>query len=199
MAPSISTVMLWAAVTVNLGILILNVQRIFQNRELGLRTYTYMGDDFPLEYPIGPLEEIATTLHETVRLQIYDEDPSATQEWQLLEKLPKGYGRVRLGPDHRLFLITMFHQFHCLRAIELRLHDRNTSDIDSEHYGHCLNYLRQTLLCDANYSLEEGDFMEKDLENDRVGSTMICRDWEKVYAAMNENNDKFEAWAKKWN
>ncbi|KAG6853249.1 hypothetical protein C0991_005707 [Blastosporella zonata] len=164
-----------------------------------MNTYTYMGDDFPLEYPIAPLEHVATTLHETVRLQLYGDDPISMQEWQLLETLPKGYGRVRLGPEHRLFLIGMFHQFHCLRAMELRLRDKNSSYIDAEHYGHCLNYLRQTLLCDANNALEEGDFTVGGINVDRVGSTMVCRDWEKLYADMSQNDDDFGLWAKDWN
>jgi len=202
MPPSIATLTIWAVIVANLGIAILNVQQLLKDRLLRAarsRRYTYLGQDFPLEYPIGTLENIATTLHETTRLQIHGNDPIAKQEWDLLETLPRGYGRVRLGPDHRLFLISMFHQFHCLRAMEIRLRDRNSSYIDAEHYGHCLNYLRQTLLCDANDSLEEGDFIERNLEVDRIGDTAVCRDWEKVYAAMNENDDDYGRWANKWN
>ncbi|KAF8067800.1 hypothetical protein FPV67DRAFT_1158098 [Lyophyllum atratum] len=203
MLPTIGTLTIWAVIVANLGIAILNVKQLSRygtfRTDGRLRTYTYLGQDFPLEYPVGPLDDVATTLHETTLLQIDSKDPNAMKEWELLETLPKGYGRVRLGPDQRLFLVAMFHQFHCLRAMEIRLRDRNASYIDAEHYAHCLNYLRQTLLCDANDSLEEGDFMERNLDVDRIGDTMVCRDWEAIYAAMNENDDAFGRWGKKWN
>lgn len=83
--------------------------------------------------------------------------------------------------------------------MEVRLRARNASYIDAEHYGHCLNYLRQTLLCDANGSLEEGDFIERDPEVDRVGDTMVCQDWEKLYKVMNENDEDYARWRKEWN
>ncbi|RDB30438.1 hypothetical protein Hypma_007155 [Hypsizygus marmoreus] len=217
MAPSIANFTIWAVLVANISIAILNMRQIwisrpqsdflncesdtrrFGNTDSHTKIFTYLSQDYPLEYPLGPLETLATTLHETVRLQINASDSVSMHEWELLETLPKGYGRVRLGPDRRLFLLSMFHQFHCLRAMEVRLRNRNSSYIDAEHYGHCLNYLRQTLLCDTNDSLEAGDFMERDLVLDRVGDTMVCRDWRKIYAAMDENDDEYERWRKEWN
>lgn len=129
------------------------------------------------------------TLQETIHLDHNDSVSSA--EWDLLETIPKGYGRARLGPEHRIFLVSMFHQLHCLRSMEGTLGRKERSKDDAEHYGHCLNYLRQTLLCDANTSLEDGDSLAA---TGRVHDTMVCDDWEKVYEMMDQNAEIYEMW-----
>lgn len=106
-------------------------------------------------------------------------------------KYPEGAGRTRLGSDHRSFLVTFYHQYHCLRRIQLALLDRADTDANSHHIRHCLNYLRQTFLCEAAETLEAGDFMQRDFQSDRQGDTLVCRDWEVVHKIMDKN---FEDW-----
>ncbi|EED80168.1 predicted protein, partial [Postia placenta Mad-698-R] len=109
-----------------------------------------------------------------------------------------GVGRTRLGPDHRLFVITFHHQMHCLLQIQLSL----TMPVESTtppHIQHCLNYLRQTFLCAGLDSLEEGDFMERDFERDRQGGDMVCNDWTQVYGALDENYEQWLSWSSTYN
>ena len=90
---------------------------------------------------------------------------------------------------NRMFVVTMFHEMHCLRLLNLAF---DPSDpVGEGHIKHCLNYLRQMILCDADLTLEPADW-EKQLSEggddlNRQGSTHICRDWETVYDAVEKN------------
>jgi hypothetical protein len=139
------------------------------------------------------------TLQETVHFSLNATDSVADKEWQSLTSNPRGFGRVRMGPDHRVFVLTMFHQLHCIHRLQTRLVNRHDPASSIHHFEHCLHYLRQTFLCDASYTLEEGDFMTKDYANDRVGSDVVCRDWTGVYREMDTQTDAWEAWNAKWN
>lgn len=102
-------------------------------------------------------------------------------EWEAA--IPKGGGFLRLGPKKRLFGLSMYHQMHCLVSIQEAIRG-NTPD---EHAHHCLNYMRQMILCDANPTLERtlpefGDRAD-DLRTERV-----CRDWSKVWEMLEKNN-----------
>jgi len=108
-----------------------------------------------------------------------------------------GVGRTRLGPDHRLLTMVFWHHFHCLWSIQRALNDRNDTYTDYAHLDQCFNYLRQTLLCQAADTFQLGDFMERDLENERVGDTLVCRDWQHVYTALDENYQSGWTWSLK--
>lgn len=58
----------------------------------------------------------------------------------------------------------------------------------SFHFVHCMTYLRQIFICNADMTLESGDFMQLNFTIDRVGQTRKCRDWWNVTAWINENN-----------
>jgi hypothetical protein len=141
------------------------------------------------------------TLQESTHFALNLSDPVAEQEWELLVSNPKGFGRTRLGPDHmhRVFVMTNYHQFHCLRKIEVGLLNRSHHISTPHHVQHCLNYLRQGFLCSATDSVEEGDFMEKNFEVDRVGDTLVCQDWERVYDTLDDNYKEWLGWMSKWN
>lgn len=138
------------------------------------------------------------TLHESVRFALNASNDVASREWTLLSTLPDGFGRVRLGPDFRLLIVTHYHAMHCLRDMETSLvHSAEHADAYA-HNIHCFNYLRQLILCEANGSLEEGNFMAKNLEKDRVGGELVCWDWEKVYTALDQNFANWKEWKDKW-
>ncbi|THH21428.1 hypothetical protein EW146_g150 [Bondarzewia mesenterica] len=161
--------------------------------------YTYAGDDYPLYYPIDRLDTIAMTLHESIHFALNSTDSVAHKEWTTISVYPEGFGRARLGPEHRLFVVSFYHQMHCLRQIQLGLLSRDDPIANPHHIQHCLNYLRQTFLCGAADSLEKGDFMKRNYEKDRVGDTLVCRDWEKVYGELGENYERWLGWREKWN
>jgi len=65
----------------------------------------------------------------------------------------------------------MFHQIHCLQMIRLALiHGPN------DHSGHCLNFLRQAILCNSGITL--GPLLDLDgniMATDGLGVTHVCR------------------------
>lgn len=139
------------------------------------------------------------TLHESVHFTLNGSDPVTTAEWESLASHPDGFGRTRLGPEHRLFVMTFYHQLHCIWKFQQALVDRGDPTASQHHVQHCLNYLRQTLLCEAAESVEEGDFMVRDFEQDRVGDTLVCRDWGEVYEVLDHAYAEWEQWSKQWN
>jgi hypothetical protein len=100
-----------------------------------------------------------------------------------------GEGHVRLGPDDRIFAVTMYHELHCLRVLNLAFSKSHVASVS--HIKHCLGYLRQNALCAADLTLELGDFEQRDFDVERVGATHTCKDWSAVYAIMDEN---YDAW-----
>lgn len=150
------------------------------------------------------LDAAALTLQETEHFTLNASDDA---EWDLISSIPRGIGRTRLGEEKRVFVLTSIHQMHCLRRIQLALLTRSTSDEDGRveddplatpgHVSHCLNYLRQTILCDAAETLEKGDFMERDFfEGDRVGDTLVCRDWENAFGRFDRRYEEWREWRK---
>ena len=149
---------------------------------------------------MGDLDPVAMTLHESVHFTLLTgSDPVIATEWESLASHPDGFGRTRLGPNHRLFVMTFYHQLHCIWKFQQALVDRSDPTASHHHVQHCLNYLRQTLLCEAAENVEEGDFMKRDFEQDRVGDTLICRDWEMVYNVLDSAYAEWERWSMQWN
>ena len=67
---------------------------------------------------------------------------------------PEGNGYVHLGPDYRAFYLAMWHELHCMRMINLFFDDPDNTFGGEEHFHHCLNYLRQSVMCIADTHLE---------------------------------------------
>ncbi|GBE89266.1 hypothetical protein SCP_1502740 [Sparassis crispa] len=109
-------------------------------------------------------------------------------EW--FSSMSPGSGYVRLGPEDRMFVVTMFHELHCLRVLNLAFGKARFAT--PAHIKHCLNYLRQGILCAPDLTLEPGNFEEKDFEVERLGATHTCRDWSIVFQMMDENYYNWE-------
>lgn len=112
-------------------------------------------------------------------------------DWFSLAGYEVGLGYARLGPENRIFVVSMFHQMHCLRMLNLAFSKEPIAV--PEHIHHCLNYLRQAALCGADLSLEPGDFEERDFAKQRTGARHKCKDWSKAYSTMERN---FVEWEK---
>jgi hypothetical protein len=122
------------------------------------------------------------TVEESVHYNIWG--PNALEEWA--SSSPKGTGYLRLGPEHRAFALTMTHEQHCLRIIRAALEGKPEfrQRISPTVIQFCLNYLRQMVLCSPNFTLEPVG---------RNGATHVCRDWRKVYGALADNWDDWQA------
>ncbi|KAJ8488217.1 hypothetical protein ONZ51_g3685 [Trametes cubensis] len=151
--------------------------------------YTYIEDDFPPTLiPLSRLQRDAIlTFEDTVHYALND-----TAEWESL--LPIGsQGFVRLGAEARLFGVSAFHQMHCLLNIQRAIQTRPANDFDAWHVQHCLNYIRQKVLCASSTRLEpvrqiKGMEEEEAMAvADGIGLKHQCRDWSVLRREMEEN------------
>jgi len=132
--------------------------------------YTYVDEDYPLYHPVssGPLPDAAMTMYESIHYSIEAPDnmsmaaAEAAAEWKLMSNTPTTFGRVRLGPEDRILLVTAWHFRHCLHSFQKTFAGLTDPASESAYYhaSHCLNYLRQWFLCTAASNLEEGDFLD---------------------------------------
>ncbi|KAF9465116.1 hypothetical protein BDZ94DRAFT_408386 [Collybia nuda] len=160
----------------------------FQLRDTGtlvvpgqIRHFTYIGEDHPREWDIPALEKVHMSVENTLHYR-YDNGT----EWDRL--LPSN-GVLHLGDHHEEFTVSMFHQLRCLNIVRGSLVSHRSQSIkDSEMKlaRHCMNYLRQMVLCRSQLHLES--------VRDHVGvrltvseTTHTCRDWTAVYEAAEAN------------
>ena len=117
-------------------------------------------------------------------------DPEANEEW--MYGIPYGGGTYRVGTFNRTLVGTMFHQLHCVRTMRKILVEGAKGGTD-HHAQHCLRYLREEILCEANTTLEPGDFTTSNFTEKRAGAAYACRDWTQVYIEVEQN---WAAWHK---
>ncbi|EMD39078.1 hypothetical protein CERSUDRAFT_47511, partial [Gelatoporia subvermispora B] len=148
----------------------------------------FRGHDYPeaLPLPYGELPLVQMTVEESVHYHLLG--VGSHIEWYSYASANEGF--VRLGKEDRLFTITMFHELHCLSMLSCAF--RNTSRPTPQHIKHCLNYIRQGVLCATDLTLEPGDFETKDYQIERTGATFTCKDWNIVYSVMDEIYTRWE-------
>ncbi|KAJ7587160.1 hypothetical protein C8J56DRAFT_729223, partial [Mycena floridula] len=143
----------------------------------------YRGHDFPSNLPLpnGPLQDVLLTVEESQHfdLQGWASDP----DWLAIATESIGY--VRLGPNDRVFVVTMFHELHCMRLLNLAFDSSNI--VSDAHIHHCLMYLRQMALCLPDLTLEKASWESRDFDTHRVGATHVCKDWSAVYDVVEDN------------
>ena len=108
-------------------------------------------------------------------------------------------GFVHLGPNKRFFGLSMFHQIHCLDSLRKAIlgltHDHRDMEAgELGHTHHCLNYLRQTILCSADVTLEPETPEGSQDVGEGLAVTHVCRDWGKVYDFVRRNEAEWEVW-----
>jgi hypothetical protein len=150
-----------------------------------------IGDDHPSTFPYKASEQVLMFRDQTVHYNL-ELSNTTKSEWASMMSRPLGTGRVRLGEPHRAFVITYYHQLHCLWRIERGIVDPADRDIKLEHLHHCFGYLRQLSLCKARDDLEAGDFMMADGKIE--AGVMICTDWERNLDLIEENTKEWMQW-----
>lgn len=136
------------------------------------------------------------------------DSPDAPHEWRSVYP-GRNLGFIRLGPQKRFFGLSVYHQMHCIDTLREGLASKTMGGSghgnthgkraphdhahDTAHWAHCLNYLRQTVLCAADLTLEPE--IEEGSQNVGEGLyvTHVCRDWSKVHAFVDDN---WETWWK---
>ncbi|KAF7436236.1 hypothetical protein PC9H_003065 [Pleurotus ostreatus] len=113
------------------------------------------------------------------------DSPDANTEWAAL--VPSEDGVIHIGPEKTPFLPAIFHQLKCLDIIRQAYLTEGT-DGNNSLPRHCLNYLRQSLLCRTDLRLEP--------VVDPFGPHAVqpygrrtCQDWRVVYKAFEDQMD----------
>ncbi|OGM50716.1 hypothetical protein ABOM_000490 [Aspergillus bombycis] len=93
-------------------------------------------------------------------------------------------------PSKEYYCIAAFHQMHCLAIIYNAVYSKNHSahrhrDDHSDHTKHCIDYLRQSIMCASDATLEGSGVLGGDGNPVRAvdgwNSTHQCRDWDSLY------------------
>ncbi|KAH9847671.1 hypothetical protein C2E23DRAFT_871660 [Lenzites betulinus] len=147
--------------------------------------YSYKAHDRPELF--SPLQGV-DTVHQVFEETVHYLPLGAASDAEWLSLAEPGYGYVRLGPDNRTFVVSAYHELHCMRMINLGF---TPGAIALAHVKHCFNYVRQSILCIPDLALEPGDFEAKDFEVERTHGVHECKDWAPIYHAVTEN---YEAW-----
>ncbi|KAI0797692.1 hypothetical protein C8Q75DRAFT_801618 [Abortiporus biennis] len=156
-----------------------------------IREYSYHGFDHPDHFIVSDgLPTVELTVEESVHYGLSGDQADA--DW--LSNSPLGVGHVHLGEISRLMGPSMFHEMHCIRSIRYAIASGTRKGPISSfgHIGHCFNYLRQAILCDADLTLEPGDAFQRDFTVDRVGMTHTCHDWRAMYGAVEKSYHMWE-------
>ena len=82
----------------------------------------------------------------------------------------------------------MFHQLHCVEKMRKALDTPDDPIATITHLQHCMNYIRQMILCGSDTTLEP-------VGSEGVGVTHTCRDWNVVYETIEDN---YERWTNYW-
>jgi hypothetical protein len=140
----------------------------------------FEGDDLPLRLPLMKSDRmVIMEVEESVHYSF--NDPEAYDEW--MYGTPYGSGTYRVGALNRTLIASIFHQLHCIRS----MHQLLVEGGPYFHAQHCLRYLREEILCEANTTLEPGDFTTSNFTEKRAGATYLCRDWTQVYREVEQN------------
>ena len=133
---------------------------------------------------IGPVDHVFMTFENTLRYPLGVE--SGDDDWDA--SLPAGGGMIRLGKDKEEYSISMFHQLRCLAIIRNDINRVKGMDnpVPGKLTQHCMDYLRQMVLCRADLRLESA----RNPYGPRIAVSDVthsCKDWKTVYRAAEDN------------
>lgn len=150
-----------------------------------------LGDDHP-SYLVNPtdLPAVALDVEDSVHYDLGT--PDAFDDWDA----PIGFHDwYELGPRMHAYTPTMAHDLHCLTTFHDALYSRNP-EATPGHVQHCLNYLRQMILCDPDLTLEDADALEVDHYLRPGGTAHVCRDWTAVWRESERARTEWVAFIK---
>jgi len=118
----------------------------------------------------------------------YDHDEDGGENWaRMLPDGPDGHLVYLNNEDDATptpYTVTLFHQLKCLELYHREYTMDPPPPKPSRMMRHCMNYLRQQILCQLDTKLESA-------KNDEARATKrytsVCRDWTKVYEAASAN------------
>lgn len=112
--------------------------------------------------------------------------PQSPEEWLWISTV--GDGDLRLGPMHRVFGVGMTHQQHCMQYLfDALVAPHPSHGMHAEHPEHCLNHIRQYVLCDADITLEPAAVLARNWTEERWTGEHRCVDWEMMRAEIRKH------------
>lgn len=147
-----------------------------------------IADVHTFDVPDAPL--VAMNIFDTVH---YPLDQSGVPQYSQL--MPSGGHVVHISDlsnqksSPEAYTVTLFHQLKCLDIIH---HNYINDASPSPLLSHCMNYLRQTVLCHPDTRIES--VKSKAGKSSRQYET-VCRDWSVVYEEAERN---FESYTRVW-
>lgn len=73
--------------------------------------YSWIGHDYPNEFPMEDPGYVAMTLQGSSRMELNVSDPVADEEWNVMLTGVRGFGRPRLGPEMRVVSVSSLEEF----------------------------------------------------------------------------------------
>ncbi|KAI0480019.1 hypothetical protein F4859DRAFT_513513 [Xylaria cf. heliscus] len=117
-------------------------------------------------------------------------DNASEAAWNSL--VPLGQGSVRYPSDSpNVYTLSVVHQLHCLWSIHNNFYTALQSDSFPpedhvwSHMRHCFDYLRQSLLCAADVTLEQVDAVLGGVTG--WGDPRVCRNYSEVVGWAEEH------------
>jgi len=145
----------------------------------------YVGSDHPRAWDIGYLPPIRMNIEPTKHYQLSGHNADA--EWAALA--PHN-GIIHLGPHRQPYSISLFHQLRCLDIIRRDIIvESSLPPGDSKLSRHCLNYMRQMVLCRTDLALDP--VLGRGVEARVRPDTNQCVDWRRVYEALEKNQREY--------
>lgn len=159
--------------------------------QLLLQTNSYSTDlDHPMTLPVAPLNPVRTHFENSTHYQISGDE----EEWS---RLIPGDGTVHLTSpisDTQEYTVSIYHQLRCLNIVRMNMVEVERRQLQEPDFNvitpstqHCINYLREMVLCRSDLDLETIAGQPK---ADIILHQYQCWDWEAVYTAVKGNQDK---------
>ncbi|OSX65733.1 hypothetical protein POSPLADRAFT_1038358 [Postia placenta MAD-698-R-SB12] len=156
--------------------------------QCSLECTAYLGADHPPRWPIT-VPRVLMASDASTHFQLTT--AAGIAEWVAL--VP-GNGLVHLGPHRAPYTVAMLHELRCLDivrdAMVHGLRSGNMTDAQVDLGRHCLNYLRQMVLCRGDLQLEPFLAPSHYKPIDLYG-TYVCRDWGAVYREVEQNQREY--------
>lgn len=138
--------------------------------------------------------------------QIYAEPPANWSDQAWADLIPQGKGFVSVEKLRRAdvagteslglhgetkYCVSVFHQLHCLYMLRSGFYAAQEGTMPPEHMKHCFDYLRQTIMCNADGALEP--YKDEHRGVDGYDAMRQCKDYGTLYefAGRYRSNDNF--------
>jgi hypothetical protein len=157
---------------------------------MGIHT-AYIDEDHPRNLPLA-VSPANVVFQSNMGHFGMGKDLRTWAEWSAMRPVETGF--LFLGQTYLPIGVSMWHQYHCLDHIRNII---TSGDDGSDHTEHCFHYIRQSILCHADSTLEPRSRRSFDVEGNEIfpgdGIVHTCRDFQSIYEWSMEES---KGWSK---